>query len=91
MGNTDRMLFILGFRVYSDEIATVAYVCENCGQHAAHHLVRHTKKITLFFLPLLPVSTRYLDTCTYCGRTVRVSRQQAEAALNQPVWGRQAG
>jgi DNA-directed RNA polymerase subunit RPC12/RpoP len=82
------MLFILGSRVYSDLIATVAYVCENCGQHAAHHLLRRTRKITLFFLPLLPVSTKYLDTCSYCGRTIRVSRQQAESALNQPAWGR---
>ncbi len=85
------MLFILGFRLYSDLIATVAYSCENCQQHAAHHLERRTRKITLFFLPLFPVSTRYLDTCSYCGRTIRVSRERAEAALDQPAWGRQAG
>lgn len=82
------MLLIFGFRVYSDLLATVAYVCENCGQHAAHHLTRRTRKATLFFLPLFPVSTTYADTCTYCGRVLRVPREQAEAAVRQPVRGR---
>jgi uncharacterized Zn finger protein len=76
------MLFILGVRIYSDLLATVAYVCENCGQHAAHHLTKRTRKITLFFLPLFPLSTKYLDTCANCGRVLRVPR---EAALRQPV------
>ena len=82
------MLFIVGVRVYSELLATVAYVCENCGQHAAHHLTRRTRRLTLFFLPLFPVSRTYLDTCTYCGRVQRVSKDRAGAAGRQPVWGR---
>jgi zinc-ribbon family len=82
------MLLIFGFRVYTELLATVAYVCENCGQHAAHHLSRRTRKVTLFFLPLFPVSTKYVDTCSYCGRNLRVPREQAEAAVRQPAWDR---
>ena len=83
------MLLIFGIRVYSDMLATVAYVCENCGQHAAHHLARRTRKVTLFFLPLFPVSKKYFDTCSYCGRVLRVPRARVETALRQqPVWGR---
>jgi uncharacterized Zn finger protein len=82
MGRTSGMLFILGVRIYSDLLATVAYVCENCGQHAAHSVTKRTRKITMFFLPLFPMSTTYLDTCTNCGRVLRMPR---EAALRQPV------
>ena len=53
------MVLILGFRVYSQLLATVAYVCENCGQHAGHSVTKRVRRFTLFFLPLFPVSTRY--------------------------------
>jgi DNA-directed RNA polymerase subunit RPC12/RpoP len=79
------MLFIVGVRVYTDLLATVAYVCDNCGQHAAHHLTRRTRKITLFFLPLFPMSKEYVDTCSYCGRVLGVPRTQVDAAVRQPV------
>ena len=82
------MLLIFGVGVYSDLLATVAYVCDNCGQHAAHHLTRRPRKVTLFFLPLFPVSTKYFDTCSYCGRVLQVPRSQVDAAVRQPVWGR---
>jgi zinc-ribbon family len=82
------MLFILGVRIYNHLLATVAYVCENCGQHAAHHGMRRTRKLTLFFLPLLPMSTKYVDQCSFCGRVLRISRERAESATRQPVWGR---
>jgi uncharacterized Zn finger protein len=79
------MLLIFGFRVYSDLLTVVAYVCEHCGQHAGHQLVRRTRKVTLFFLPLFPVSRKYLDTCSNCGRVRPVPREQAEAAVRQLV------
>jgi hypothetical protein len=79
------MLFILGVRVYSDLLATVAYVCENCGQHAAHYLTKRIRRITVFFLPLFPMSTKYVDTCFHCGRVLQIPRQRAEAAARQPV------
>jgi DNA-directed RNA polymerase subunit RPC12/RpoP len=81
-------MLILGFRVYSALLTTLVYVCDNCGQHAAHQLVKRTRKISLFFVPLFPVSTKYLDICTYCGRTLTVPKDRAEAALDQPTWGR---
>lgn len=77
-------MLIWGFRVVSAVLATFVYACENCGHNAAHHLSRHVRKFTLFFVPLFAVSTRYRDTCTACGRVVEVSQQQAEAAMAQP-------
>ena len=82
------MLLIFGFRVYSRLLATVAYVCENCGQHASHAVTKRTRRVTLFFLPLFPVSTTYLDQCSFCGRVLRIPRERAESATRQPAWGR---
>jgi hypothetical protein len=61
------------------------YACEHCHQQAAHHLIKRTRKITLFFVPLFPVSTRYLDVCTFCGRDLQIGKDRAEAALRQPA------
>ena len=82
------MLLIFGVRVYNQLLATVAYVCENCRQYAAHHVTKRGRKVTLFFVPLFPLSTKYLDQCSFCGRVLRIPRQRAEAATRQPVRGR---
>ncbi|HST64334.1 MAG TPA: zinc-ribbon domain-containing protein [Mycobacteriales bacterium] len=74
-------MLIFGFRVTSALLTTLTYVCDRCGQPAAHHVVKRSRKFTLFFIPLFPVSTKYVDTCTYCGRTLEVPKGQAEAAL----------
>jgi zinc-ribbon family len=76
-------MLIFGFRVTAVLLATLNYVCDRCGQPAAHQLVRRQRKFTLFFIPLFPVSTRYFDTCTYCGRDLEVPREQAETVLAQ--------
>jgi hypothetical protein len=73
-------MLILGIRVSRVLMATLAYVCDRCGQNAAHQVVKQVRKFTVFFVPLFPVSTRYLDTCAACGRTVEVPRQRALAA-----------
>lgn len=64
-------------------MATLFYVCEVCGNQGAHHLVKRVNRFTLFFIPLFPVSTRYIDTCTVCGRSIQVPRDRAEMAAAQ--------
>jgi len=70
----------LGLSAKQILMATLFYVCETCGNQAAHQLVKRTNRFTLFFLPLFPVSTRCLDTCAACARTITVPRDRAEAA-----------
>jgi len=78
-----RFMLIFGFRLTSALLATLNYVCENCQQPAAHQLVKRVRKFSLFFIPLFPVSTKYTDTCSYCGRTIQVPKEQAELAAGQ--------
>jgi len=76
-------MLILGFGVSDVLLGTLVYVCDRCGQNAAHEVVKRVRKFTLFFVPLFPVSTRHLNTCMACGRTVELSQQQALAATGQ--------
>ncbi len=78
-------MLILGFRFSNVLLATLYYVCERCGNDAAHELTKRVRKFTVFFIPVFPVgSSTYLDTCTACGRVVQVSKEQAQSAVDRP-------
>jgi zinc-ribbon family len=53
-------------------------ICERCGNQGAHHLTKYVRRFSIFFVPLIPVGTRYEDTCTVCGRVRPITREQAE-------------
>jgi len=73
-------VLIFGLSAKQVLMATLFYVCEVCGNQAAHQLVKRTNRFTLFFIPLFPVSTRYIDTCAFCARSIQVPRDRAEMA-----------
>ncbi len=77
------MLLIFGFRVSEDVLAVWQYVCETCGQAAAHRVIRRRRRFTLFFIPLFSVGTSYVDTCTWCSRVRPLDRAQAESAARE--------
>ena len=62
-------------------VATLVFVCERCQHQGAHQIVKRVRRLSLFFVPLVPVGTRYLDVCTVCGRTINVPREMAEQAV----------
>lgn len=76
-------MLIFGLSAKDFIMATLAFVCETCGNHAPHRLVKRVNRFSLFFIPLFPISTKYLDVCGACGRVIDVPRQQAEAAIQQ--------
>ena len=76
-------MLIFGLSVSEDLLSSLIYTCETCGNSAAHRLVKRTRKVSFFFVPLFPVGTTYVDTCAACGRLIEVSRDRAEAAARQ--------
>ena len=76
-------MLIIGFGVTEALLATLVLPCETCGNHAAHQLTRQSRKFSLFFIPLFSIGTKYLDTCTACGRIIEVNKDHAETAAQQ--------
>lgn len=75
-------MLIFGLSARDTLLLTLVFVCDNCGANAAHQLLRRVRKLSLFFIPLIPVgAARYLDSCTNCGRVIDVPRAEAERAL----------
>jgi hypothetical protein len=70
------MLLIFGFRTYVQTLAMLRLACIN-GHTAGHRLARRTRKFTLFFIPLFPVSVKYFTLCTACGEQLKLSKAEA--------------
>jgi hypothetical protein len=71
-------VIIFGVRGYARMLAIVTLVCRRCGNPAAQRIVQHIRKFTLFFIPLFPVSSSRSMTCTFCGQSTRLSKDDAE-------------
>lgn len=74
------MLIIFGLSARDHLLATVSSLCERCGHSGAHHLIKRVRKFSIFFIPLIPVSTRHYDVCLVCGRSRELSRAEVQTA-----------
>ncbi|PZE24191.1 MULTISPECIES: zinc-ribbon domain-containing protein [unclassified Curtobacterium] len=75
------MFLLLGSRTTQAVLNLVAFVCGYCGVHAQQRVVKRSTKLTLFFVPLFPISTSYVNECTNCGAVTRITAAQARHSL----------
>ena len=72
------MPVIFGIRRKAYRLATVFAVCAFCQTPAAQAVTRVRTFFTLFFLPVLPLGSKYRTTCTMCGRSAKVTKEAAD-------------
>ena len=80
-------MIIFGTKGYLYQLAILTLVCGQCGNPAAHTLRKRVTKFTLFFVPLFPISTKYLTQCTFCGAEQNVTNEQADHLQTQSTNG----
>jgi hypothetical protein len=71
------MLLIFGTRAYETLIVLVSFVCPHCGVDAQQRVTKLTNRVTLFFVPLFAVSTRYFVECEHCHVATALTKDQA--------------
>lgn len=76
-------MIIFGTKGYLYTLAMLTLVCGRCGNPAAHSLKKRVTKFSLFFIPLFPISTKYVTQCTFCGAGQQISKEQADQLLAQ--------
>lgn len=81
------MFLIFGFRTKAYPLGWVAMVCQVCGQAGTLLLVREVTKLSLFFIPLIPVRTKHLVECQnpVCRSRVKVSGAETRRLLDAGV------
>ncbi|MBP1303060.1 zinc-ribbon domain-containing protein [Curtobacterium sp. 1310] len=75
------MFLIFGTRGSDTLLTVVRFVCGGCGVLAAQRVVRRTTKLSLFFVPLVPLSRSHRNECTNCGAVTRITAEQADRAM----------
>lgn len=75
------MILLFGTRLRTTVIALVSFVCPFCSKDVPQRVLKAVNRFTVFFVPLFPVSTRYLNECSNCGGVTDVSREQADNAV----------
>ena len=77
------MSLLFGMGVYQTVVNVFAFTCALCGTLAGQHVIKRSTKFTLIFLPSFPVSTAYLNTCTHCGGSTRLTTDQARHSMER--------
>lgn len=79
------MFLIAGITGGAENAAVVTLTCPHCGNTAAHRIVRRSRRISLFFIPLIPLGSSYHSDCTACGAQYEVPTEEAERMIE---WAR---
>jgi zinc-ribbon family len=88
------MIILFGFRRKAARLATIFVMCGACRTPAAHALTRTRRYFTLFFVPVIPLGSKYFTTCTMCGHGTQITKEGADHYLaslaeNAPASGAQ--
>jgi hypothetical protein len=75
------VLLIFGMRRRGYRIANVFAMCGICHSPAAQAVVKVRTFFTFFFIPLIPLGTKYRSTCTMCGGVTELNQAQADQAV----------
>lgn len=74
-------MIILGSKGYLRILRTLTMVCWRCRQAAPHRLIQHLTKLTIFFIPTVPVSRKYRLECVGCGAAQDLEKPIAQQIL----------
>ena len=69
---------IYGTRRTNKVLGQVDYPCAKCGKPGHHTIVRSQKKMTLYFIPLIPLGTAFISRCNLCGYQEQVTKEKAQ-------------
>jgi hypothetical protein len=71
------MFLVFGIKRMKKRLATMLALCGQCGSPAAQVVIRVSTWFSLFFIPVIPLGSKYSSTCTLCGKSVKLDKEQA--------------
>lgn len=61
------MFIIFGSKENKNDLGEVRRYCSVCGRDTQHTREERTTQITLYFIPVLPMKSKHVDRCNFCG------------------------
>lgn len=56
--------------------------CFHCNNTTFWHLAKHQTRVSLFFIPLIPVKTKYYHLCPICNHGDEISSNEYHHKIN---------
>jgi zinc-ribbon family len=72
------MLILFGIKRKAYRLVTAFFLCGFCQTPAAQAVTRVRTFFTLFFIPVIPLGSKYSTTCTLCGQSGRIAKEVAD-------------
>jgi len=76
-------VIIYGYRTSNKIMGKMPMVCPKCQQQGAQTIVRSRRMLTLFWIPLFPISKNTITRCGQCGAQMKIDNKQADAYFAQ--------
>jgi len=75
-------MIIFGFKTMLKALMqTQLYTCTHCNNTVPFNIVRARKWFTLFWIPVIPYSTKYYLTCSICENGYELTKDLANEML----------
>ena len=71
------MFLIFGVKRLRRRLGMAFALCDHCGTPAAQVVTRIGTWFSLFFVPVIPLGTKYVSTCTFCGVSTKIDKIHA--------------
>lgn len=72
------MIVLFGTRSRTRTLGIFTAMCTDCGGPMPHHLYRKLTRLTLFWVPTVPISVKHFTVCLGCSRTLKISMAEME-------------
>jgi hypothetical protein len=71
-------MILFGVRSRRKRLGTATTECPQCHKTCSQAVARLQRWFTLFFIPVIPFSTRYYAVCSMCSGATKLDRAEAE-------------
>lgn len=78
---------IFGTTGYATQLGAMMGWCQRCRNTCPQHIVQRGSKVSLFFIPLFPVSSHYGLECEICRATRTLDKGEALRLAEQLASG----
>jgi len=75
------VLVLFGTRSSTRTLGVITAQCQACGGPMPHQLYRKLIRLSLFFVPTVPLMFQHFTVCLGCSRTLKVTAAEAERLL----------
>lgn len=71
-------MIIFGYKTRPKVMAKFQYKCEKCKHKTIHTVIKVTYWFDLYFIPIIPFSSKMIVTCAACGSGGELSKEGKE-------------